>query len=258
MIDIINAKKVFKEYVSNYDITDGKIALKVAHILRVAELSKQIANSLGLSEEDVELAELIGLLHDIGRFEQVRKFNTFNDKKSINHGEYGVKILFEDNLIKKFNIDEKYYKTIKIAILNHNRNCIENGLTEKELIHSKIIRDSDKLDIFHVLLTDTMENIYGCSDEQMQNSSFSEITIKEFKEDHLIDYKNRKTFGDLWISHVAYIFDFNFKNSYIIMKQNDYLNKLLERVNFKDSKTIEQAKEIVEIGNEYMNMILNN
>ena len=42
------------------------------------------------------------------------------------------------------------------------------------------------------------------------------------------------------------------------MKQKDYLNKLLERVNFKDSKTIEQAKEIVEIGNEYMNMILNN
>ena len=35
MIDIENAKKIFKEYVSNYDINDGKIALKYNHILRV-------------------------------------------------------------------------------------------------------------------------------------------------------------------------------------------------------------------------------
>ena len=95
MVDVNNAKRVFKEYVSNYNLQDGKIALKVAHILRVSELSKKIATSLNLSEEDIKLAELIGLLHDIGRFEQVRKYNTFIDKISINHGEYGVKILFE-------------------------------------------------------------------------------------------------------------------------------------------------------------------
>ena len=106
MVDVNNAKRVFKEYVSNYNLQDGKIALKVAHILRVSELSKKIATSLNLSEEDIKLAELIGLLHDIGRFEQVRKYNTFIDKISINHGEYGVKILFEDNLIEKLDVDD--------------------------------------------------------------------------------------------------------------------------------------------------------
>ena len=214
MVDVNNAKRVFKEYVSNYNLQDGKIALKVAHILRVSELSKKIATSLNLSEEDIKLAELIGLLHDIGRFEQVRKYNTFIDKISINHGEYGVKILFEDNLIEKFNIDEKYYKIIKTAILNHNRSKIEDNLTEQELLHSKIIR--------------------------------------EFKEDHMIDYKKRATYGDIWISHMAYVFDFYYKSSYIVIKEKDYLNKLTQKMNFKNPQTIQMAQEILQIANDYI------
>lgn len=254
MIDIINAKKVFNEYVKKYNANDGKIALKIAHILRVADLSKKIAISLNLSEEDIELAELIGLLHDIGRFEQVRIYNTFIDKISINHGEYGVKVLFEDNLIEKFNVDEKYYKIIKTAILNHNRSEIEEGLSDVELLHSKIIRDSDKLDIFYVLSTDTIKNIYGC--ELLENETFSEEIIREFKEDHIINYKNRNTYGDIWISHVAYVFDFNYKDSYITMKENDYINKLLKKANFKNENTLKKAKEMIDMANNYIDMKL--
>ena len=230
MVDVNNAKRVFKE----------------------SELSKKIATSLNLSEEDIKLAELIGLLHDIGRFEQVRKYNTFIDKISINHGEYGVKILFEDNLIEKFNVDEKYYKIIKTAILNHNRSKIEENLTVQELLHSKIIRDADKLDCFYVLLTDDIKNTYGCSAEDMQNETFSNEIIREFKEDHMIDYKKRATYGDIWISHMAYVFDFYYKSSYIVIKEKDYLNKLTQKMNFKNPQTIQMAQEILQIANDYI------
>lgn len=252
MVDVNNAKRVFKEYVSNYNLQDGKIALKVAHILRVSELSKKIATSLNLSEEDIKLAELIGLLHDIGRFEQVRRYNTFIDKISINHGEYGARILFEDNLIEKFNVDEKYYKIIKTAILNHNRSKIEDNLTEQELLHSKIIRDADKLDCFYVLLTDDIKNTYGCSAEDMQNETFSSEIIREFKEDRMIDYKKRATYGDIWISHMAYVFDFYYKSSYIVIKEKDYLNKLTQKMNFKNPQTIQMAQELLQIANDYI------
>ena len=252
MVDVNNAKRVFKEYVSNYNLQDGKIALKVAHILRVSELSKKIATSLNLSEEDIKLAELIGLLHDIGRFEQVRRYNTFIDKISINHGEYGARILFEDNLIERFNVDEKYYKIIKTAILNHNRSKIEDNLTEQELLHSKIIRDADKLDCFYVLLTDDIKNTYGCSAEDMQNETFSSEIIREFKEDRMIDYKKRATYGDIWISHMAYVFDFYYKSSYIVIKEKDYLNKLTQKMNFKNPQTIQMAQELLQIANDYI------
>ena len=84
MIDIENAKRVFKEYVKDYNPNDGKIALKISHILRVTQKSRELAEELNLNEEDTDLAELIGLLHDIGRFEQVRIYNTFYDKDSKN------------------------------------------------------------------------------------------------------------------------------------------------------------------------------
>ena len=83
MIDIENAKKVFDEYVSNYDPTVGRIKLKIEHIKRVAENIKNIALEQGLDSEQIKLAEIIGLLHDIGRFEQVRLYDTFSDKISV-------------------------------------------------------------------------------------------------------------------------------------------------------------------------------
>lgn len=159
LIDIKKTKQEFKRYVENYNPKDEKIKIKINHIERVAEISKKIAQNLKLSEEEIQLAELIGLLHDIGRFEQIRLYNTFNDKDSINHGEFAVKILFEDGLIRKFIETDKYDKIIKLAIVNHNRTYIEEGLTERELLHAKIIRDADKTDIYSVLISENKKTI---------------------------------------------------------------------------------------------------
>ena len=44
--------------------------------------------SLGtFSAKEIELAGLIGLLHDIARFEQFTKYQTFNDRLSFDHGD---------------------------------------------------------------------------------------------------------------------------------------------------------------------------
>lgn len=67
------------------------------------------------------MAKIIALLHDIGRFEQVKQTKDFADNKNFEHANYGVKVLFEDNLIRKFVKDNKYGNIIKKAIYNHNR-----------------------------------------------------------------------------------------------------------------------------------------
>ena len=148
MIDKEKALKAFYEYVSRYNPEDEKIMVKIEHIQRVAKNANDIAENLKLTREDIDLAWLIGLLHDIGRFEQVRLYHTFNDGKSVNHAEIGTKILFKNGLIREFIEDKQYDEIIKIAILNHNRPAIETGLTERQLLHSKIIRDADKVDIY--------------------------------------------------------------------------------------------------------------
>ena len=128
MIDLKKVKLVFNEYVNNYDQNDDKVILKISHTYRVMERCQEIAASLNLDDENIQLAGLIGLLHDIGRFEQLKRYQSFIDSQTIDHANLGVTILFDDNLIEKFEIDKKYYPIIKTAIYNHNKYEIETGL----------------------------------------------------------------------------------------------------------------------------------
>lgn len=77
MIDVKQAESDFVEYVKKYDLNDFKIKLKLSHSIRVEQYAKQIAQSIELNDEDVEIATMIGLFHDVGRFEQIKRYNTF-------------------------------------------------------------------------------------------------------------------------------------------------------------------------------------
>ncbi len=250
MINIEKANAEFNKYVRNYDPQNPKIKLKINHIKRVEVISKDLATKIGLSKEDIELAEIIGLLHDIGRFEQIRLYNTFADKKSVNHGELGVKILFEDGLIRNFIEDNQYDNIIKIAIKNHNKSKIDNELTEKELLHSKIIRDSDKTDIFNVLNIEDAEACYETKD--MSKEIASPEIYREFMEEHKIDYKNRKSSADILISHFAYVFDYNFEYGLEILNEKQYLDKLYKKFKFDDKQTEKMITEVYKKAKEFI------
>ena len=122
------------EALKQYDLTDGKIKLKIRHTFGVITLSEYIAKDLNLKEEDIELAKIIALLHDIGRFEQIKVFDDFRDYETLDHAELGVKILFEDNLIRNFIEEDTYDNIILKAIKNHNKLNIEDNLNEQELL----------------------------------------------------------------------------------------------------------------------------
>lgn len=249
-IDILKAKQTFKEYVKNYNPEDEKIKIKIGHIERVSQIAKKLAENLNLDQEDIELAELIGLLHDIGRFEQAKRFNTFIDKDSINHGEYGVKILFENGLIRHFIENDKYDEIIKLAILNHNKAKIEKGLTERENLHAKIIRDADKADIFSILITGNKKAIWEKAD--LSNDKITDEIYREFIEDKKINYDKRETSADILVSHFAYVYDFNFQETLQIIKENNYIEKLYERFKFNDNETMRRYNQIYELTKNYL------
>ena len=72
MIDIESSKKEILTYTQKDRIKNTKVQTKVEHMMRVSEISKRIASDLTLKQEQIKVAELIGLLHDIGRFEQYK------------------------------------------------------------------------------------------------------------------------------------------------------------------------------------------
>ena len=252
MIDITKAKKELKKYVEKYDINNPKIKLKIAHIERTSRIAKKMAESLKLQEEDVKLAELIGLLHDIGRFEQVKRYGTFVDYLSENHAEIGVKILFEEGLIRNFIEDDKYDRIIKLAIINHNRDKkqITKNMSNREKLHVKLIRDSDKTDILYILTFENEKLVW--ESENLEEEKFSDEIYREFIENHDIIYKNRKTHADILIGHFAYAFDFNFDYGLKYVLDNKYYEKLYKRFNFKDIKTNKRFEEVYNITNNYI------
>lgn len=251
MIDINKAKEVYKNYIKNYNPENPKIALKIAHIYRTAQKAKELAIKLGLSEEDIKLAELIGMLHDIGRFEQVKRFNTFVDIKSVNHGEYGVKVLFEDGLIKEFVQDRNYDEIIYKAVINHNRNKIEEGLDERTLLHCKIIRDADKLDILYIQTFEDIEAIYDSTN--VLEEEITPVILEQYINNHKINYKDRRNVEDILISHIAFIFNIYFKETMQEIKKEEYIKKMIDRFEFNNKELKKQMKIVYDIATEYIN-----
>ena len=258
MIDIEKAKKSFEDFLKNYNRNELGFELKIIHTYHVMDNAKEIATKLNLSDEDIKLAELIALLHDIGRFDEIIFFKKF-DSVSFDHASQGVKLLFENNLIRTFVKEEKYDEIIKKAINNHSRLEIQDGLDEKTLLHSKIIRDADKLDNFRVKKEDKIEEIFlgrAHSNEDIENSTLSNKVYETIKNKKCIDIHDRKTILDHWICVIAFIFDMNFKVSYEIVKNNNYMNILIDKFKYKDIETQKRMQKIKDIINEYVNMKL--
>lgn len=251
MIDIEHAYRQFDKYVENFNPDIPKIKLKIEHIKRVADISRKIAENLNLDEEYIQLAEVIGLFHDIGRFKQVEIYDTYRDKDSVNHAEFSIKILYEDNLIERFNIDSKYDNIIKKAVLNHNKNKIDDGLTDEEILYSKIIRDADKLDIFYIICDNEydFESIFWYKDFDYEK--ISDIIMQQFQQLRVINYNDVKTNADQIATFYAYTYDLYFGFSLKYLKEQKYIDKFAERVK-KEFKS-EIVKEQVDILNKNIN-----
>lgn len=229
----------FINYVSNYDLNNIKIKLKYDHSIRVMNLMIKYAKELGFASYEVELASVIGLLHDIGRFEQLKEYDSFNDKETIDHANLGVKLLFEDNLIKKFWSNKNDYELIKFAIKNHNKLNIEKCNNEKFLKYAKLIRDTDKIDILYV---------YGVSDElkvRSENISISKPILNCIKDNKTVSYDLINNKNDELSVSFSYIFDINYD---LCLKEFLYnLNILYNKLEYK-----EKFKEIYMLINEYV------
>ena len=255
MIDIENAKIEFKQFLEEYKNQDDLgFDLKVVHTYHVTENARNLAKALNLKQEDIELAELIGLLHDIGRFEELKILSKF-DSVGFNHAEHGVKMLFDEGLIRKFIKDSKYDNIIKSAIVNHSKLVIENGLDERTLLHCKIIRDSDKLDNFRVKEEEKIEAIFPKivnTKEDIENSVMSENVYNSIKKLKCVKLIDRKTPIDYLVCILAFVFDLNFSVSYNIVKEHDYINHLIDRFNYRIENTRKKMEEVRRIINNYI------
>ena len=246
------AKKRFTKYVADYDINIGAIKLKVVHSYQVVNNMQYLCQKLHLNQEDTQIALIIALLHDIGRFEQYRIYQSFEDYRTIDHAAFSSQLLFEQGLIKEFIATRKYDHLIKVAIEQHNKYQVTGDFNERELLFIYLIRDSDKLDNFRVKETETFETLLNVSKEQLELEKISDGVYEQYLNCQLIYSPSRQTNLDKWLSYIAFIFDLYFDVSKKYIKENNYINRLFDRVKPVDKLTAKKYRELKELSLKYI------
>lgn len=250
-MDYNRAKEVFEQYLDGYDRENDKVRLKIIHTYGVVDQSTELAKRMKLSEEDTDLARIIALLHDIGRFEQLKRFDSFLPD-TMDHAAYGVHVLFDEGMIRRFVPEDRWDDVIRTAIARHSDFVLSGIRDEQTMLHAKLIRDADKLDNCRVKLEDALETFVGAPAEVIGAQEISPKVREDALAGRSIFSAERVTLMDYWVSYVAYFYDLNFRESLDIVEENDFVRRIIRRIPYTNPATRDTMEELEDRLVEYV------
>lgn len=215
--------KLFNKKLSFYMPFDYNDKRKYLHTLEVAKFANMIAVNNDLDTKSLMALYIICIFHDLGRFFENQHFNKLNDHNEIDHANQSVISLFDDDeiieILKRYKL-EKYKKTIIEAISFHNKLIFPN-----DNVFLKILMDADKLSILHLVGKGKIISLDI-------TISFSKKCLMSFKKHQLIDVKDISSNSDSLLKYLAFIFNFNFKESLLILKNEGYIKQILTNIKY--------------------------
>ena len=231
--------KKFRAWVDDYvagfygndEFINANLKLKEEHSRRVCEEIMYLAEELGLSDNQRRIADVIAILHDVGRFEQFVKYRTYNDSRSVNHCLLGVGVLRRKKVLEQ--VDRKSRELIEKAIEYHGLMELPADLEEECLLFSKLIRDADKLDVFYVV-TEYYKQYRDNPEEFMLELEFpdepgySAEIVEGILCGRLIDYGKLRTINDMKLCQLGWVYDVNFTATLKRIKQRRFLEKIFD------------------------------
>ena len=258
MKDLKKFEEIFEEYTNRYinreDIDEARklnFTNKKIHSYHVRDNILAIAKAEKL-KVDMFIVEFIGLFHDIGRFYQYDKYETFNDANSANHAKLSIKVLEDEGILNLVDYQDRPY--IVDAILMHNLQDLPRIEDKKMYLYSALLRDADKLDGFRSISVYERANknlayFKNKSDEPIISDRVYE-SIMNKKSVYKYDLS---TILESQIVSLGYITsDINFKTTLKLIKENGYTRKMFEKM-----IDTEQSRNIYNFVNEYIDRRLN-
>jgi hypothetical protein len=233
------------QFIEEYPDLKENIQIKADHSRKVHLEILGLAQSLILKEDEVFLAEFIGLFHDIGRFKQYVKYQTFSDSKSQNHAELGIEVLKGQTIIEDFSDEDR--EVVLKSILNHSRAEIIPDNNEKVIFFSKLIRDADKLDVWRLIteyymVKEQKEN-KTLELELPDNEDISDAVFDSIMKQEVVLKESLKTLNDFKLLQIAWLFDLNFEYSIQRLYSKKYLEKIFDTL--PKNQKVNQIKQIV-------------
>ncbi len=225
----------FKSYTDLYNSSDIKIKLKIDHTYRVANIAERIGKSVGANPD---FSWFLGLLHDIGRFEQVKRYDSFLDYLTIDHAELGADILFKGEsgnppLICNYAEEEPdgfpkgWIEIAETAIRLHNKLVLPDSVSGDTFMYANILRDADKADIFRVIAEIPYEE-RSTGMKNVQGLTKARDDIMEcVKEHRCVPRASERTPFESHISHCCMAFELVYPKTVSIVRGQRYLEKML-------------------------------
>lgn len=219
------------------------LEIKFGHSRRVAANALAIAESEGLTDGDEILtAYMVGLLHDVGRFEQYIRYETFLDAASIDHGDFGAELLEE-----KFDwssVPGKIREAVITGVKYHNKKDVPEALPSYVLPWVKLIRDADKIDIFRTI-QQRIDNgtIFDMMPRHEKVTGLNPVLVEEISSTMKGSWKNARSLQDFRLVQMTWGTDLNFSYSVDLLVRegifdrisddlrNYHINELLSTLN---------------------------
>ena len=236
--------KIFEQYVRKYDMNNVNIKSRYFHCLKVMEIAKELATGLGIfNEEEIAAIELASLFHEIGNFSKTPDYriNEVDDEVT----EKSLDILFNKDLIRDITKETTYDDAIKMAIYACDKNGFPRNIDEKTRHICAIIKDAHNLDSFRLFVN------YPYVDTRI-NSYPNSTVYNEFKKFKTINNKVCENNADSVLALLSKMYSFNYKYSYYLLKQNDYVAKLFDMLTFENDECMNFFKQLTNVLNNYI------
>jgi hypothetical protein len=215
-------------FYTDNEADNRNISLKEIHTQHVCENMNLLTGSLRLSPNERIMAEAIALFHDVGRFEQYRRYSTFRDDISENHAALGVKVLKEESVL--VNVSEEELRTICLAISLHNVFRLPTSIKDRDLLFTRLIRDADKLDIWRIFA-----EYYKQPETERASAAglgfpdlpgFSPEVLDCLERREMVNLTMLKCLNDFKLLQLSWVFDLNFPASFRLVLDRGYIDGL--------------------------------
>ena len=208
------------------------------------EIVKDLAMGLGIfTEEEVAVCEFIGLFHEIGSFSKTP--NHYMEEDSEDSYEKTIKVLFEKGLIREVCKETTYDDIIKMAIYAIDKIGFPANIDEKTRHICAIVKDAHNLDSFRLFVN------YPYVDTRISSYPNS-IVYNDFKKFKTVDNKVCENNSDSVLALLSKMYSFNYKYSYYLLKQNDYVAKLYDMLTFENDDAMKFFKQLIKVLNNYI------
>jgi hypothetical protein len=228
-IQLERFKQWFDTYVKTFYSDDKDMQLHVQvkerHTYHVCDNIRNIGQSLKLGEAELALAETIALFHDVGRFRQYQVYRTFNDTRSVDHGELSTNVLKELGILST--LTDKERELIMKAVLYHNKRSLPQDEAQDVLLFAKLVRDADKLDIFAMIIGEHKDCKMVKSPEVEESLKYSAKMAADILAGRMPFYEDIRTSADQMLFRASWVFGMYFPYSCRYMLEQEYIKKML-------------------------------